>query len=314
MKNNFWEKLKKSGKPIIALAPMADITDAPFRYLCEKYGADVIYNEMVNVDAICHKNVKTLTMLQRYKNKKPFVIQLFGNKPENFKEAVKIIEKEFKPDGFDINFGCPAPKVLKNKCGAELFQDLKLSKKVIQAVMGATAKPISVKTRVRAGKINIVAWLEYMKDLPIAAIMVHARSLSQGLSGPIDLEVLKKVKDNFKGIVLGNGGVKTRKDMDKMIKETGVDGVGIGQGCLGRPWIFGELQNIGQAPLSKQQLFKLILEHAKLYEKIKSADLTPLRKHLCWYASGLPDAGKLRTEFVQVKSFEDVKRIIGRHK
>lgn len=307
---NFWEKLKKTGKPIIALAPMADITDASFRYICEKNGASLIYNEMVNVDAICHGSEKTLGMLKSYKRSRPFIVQLFGNKPENFAQATKIIDKRFKPDGFDINFGCPAPKVLKNKCGAELFQDFELSKKVIGAVLGATDKPVSVKTRIKAGKIDILTWLKYMKDLPISAIMVHARKLSQGLSGEVNLDVLKKVKEYFPGIVLGNGGINKWQDAYKIIDKTGVDGVGIAQGSLGRPWIFEEIKKKKNCPKSREKIFKMILSHANLYRHLEGDNLLPMRKHLCWYANGLPNAKKLRTEFVKVNTYKDIKDII----
>lgn len=307
MIKNFWKKLRK---PIIALAPMADITDASFRYLCEKLGASVVYNEMVNVDAICHGSEKTLRMLKTYKRSRPFVVQLFGNKPENFAKAVKIIDKNFKPDGFDINFGCPAPKVLKNKCGAELFQDLKLSKKVIQAVMSATSRPVSVKTRAIALKMDIMTWLEYMKDLDIKAIMIHARSLSQGLSGKVDFNILKKVKKNFPGVVLGNGGINKWQDAYKMIDSTGIDGVGVAQGSLGQPWIFEEIKKKKNCPRSRQEIGRMILSHANLYRHLESDDILPMRKHLCWYVAGLPDAKSLRTKFVKVNNYKDIENII----
>ncbi|MBD3247686.1 hypothetical protein GF382_00150 [Candidatus Falkowbacteria bacterium] len=306
-KNNFWTRSKK---PIIALAPMADITDAPFRYLCESFGADVIYNEMVNVDAICFRNEKTLAMLKRYKSKKPFVVQLFGNKPENFSKAVKIIEKECAPDGYDINFGCPAPKVLKNKCGAELFQDLDLSRAVISAVIGATKKPVSVKTRIKAGKVDILAWLEHMKDLPITAIMVHARKLSQGLSGPIDLKTLKEVKKKFKGIVLGNGGIADCQDAQDMIKKTGVDGIGIAQGCLGKPWLFKELKKKREKRKDEKEVFKIILKHARIHKKLYGDNMMPMRKHLCWYVNGLSGAKELRKKLVEVNTYKDIERAL----
>ncbi len=296
---------------MIALAPMADITDAPFRFLCESYGADVIYNEMVNVDAICFGNEKTFNMLKRYKGKKPFVVQLFGNKPENFAKATKIIDKKYKVDGFDINFGCPAPKVLKNKCGAELFQDFELSREVISAVIGSTRKPVSVKTRAKAGKVDILKWLDHMGGLDIKAIMVHARKLSQGLSGDVDLGILKKVKENFPGVVLGNGGINNVEDVYNMIEKTGVDGVGIAQGCLGKPWIFKECKmEISKLKMGKKDIFKIILEHAKLYKKIYGDNMMPMRKHLCWYASGLPKAKKLRSEFVKAETLKDVKNVL----
>jgi tRNA-dihydrouridine synthase B len=314
---NFWKKIKK---PILALAPMAGITDAAFRYLCGKFGADIVYSEMVSATAMVYGSEKTWELMKSYPStglrtgKKnggaKFVVQLFGDNPEHFAAAVKMIEKKIKPDGFDINFGCPAMKIMKSCAGAKLFQDLEQSRRVIDAVLRATKLPVSVKIRAHAGKISALEFMDKMKDLPIAAVMIHGRTLAQGFSGKVDYGIINRLKKKFKGIVIANGGIHTPEDAEIMLKKTGADGIGIGQGACGRPWIFRELQ-IKNYKLQIKDIFKIALEHAKLMEKFKGKrGILEMRKHLCWYVKGFMNAAELRKEFVKVKTLGDIKKII----
>ena len=165
--DNFWDKLKK---PIYALAPMAGVTDSAFRQICKDFGADVVYSEMASVTALVYNPAKTLEMLKFSPKERPYVVQLFGSNPEHFAKAVKLVEKEIKPDGIDINFGCPVPKVARQKAGAELFKDLKLSREVIKSVIANTTLPVSIKTRTKVGTVDILEFLKYVSDLDIKAI------------------------------------------------------------------------------------------------------------------------------------------------
>jgi nifR3 family TIM-barrel protein len=305
---DFWKKLKK---PILALAPMAGITDPSFRYLCGKYGADVVYSEMVSATAMFHGSQKTFRLMESYKKngKAKFVVQLFGANPKHFAYAVKEIEKRVKPDGIDINFGCPVPKIHKAGAGAKLFQDLELSHDVIKACVDNTKLPISVKVRVKAGKVSVLDFIEKMKDLPIACLMVHGRTLAQGFAGPADLVALERARKKFGGVFLANGGIFDAASAEEMLKKTGADGLGIGQGACGRPWIFKQLR-IKDYELRIAEIFKIALEHAKMMYKEKGDQgLLEMRKHLCWYVKGLPDVSMLRKDLSRVDRIDDIRRI-----
>jgi tRNA-dihydrouridine synthase B len=320
MKDNFWKKLKK---PILALAPMAGITDESFRYLAGKYGADVVYSEMVSATAMVHGSQKTWELMKSYKKNggAKFVVQLFGNDPDHFAFAVKAIEKKIKPDGFDINFGCPAMKIMKSCAGAKLFQDLDQSRRVIEAVLRNTKLPVSVKVRAKAGNVTVMKFMSKMKGLDIAAVMVHGRTLAQGFVGKVDYGAINRLQKKYHGVVLANGGIYTVKDAEIMLKKTGADGLGIGQGSCGNPQIFTAIKNKKACPRTRdaardkikdsKEIFKIALEHAKLMEKFKGKQgILEMRKHLCWYVKGMPGAAEWRKEFVKVEDSQDIKKIL----
>lgn len=305
---NFWEKLNKN---FLCLAPMAGITDSAFRQTCKKFGACVVYSEMASVNALHYAPEKTLDMLKFDKIERPYVVQLFGSDPEFFKNAVEIVEKKIKPDGIDINFGCPVPKIAKQKAGAELGKDLLQSRKVIKAVLSSTKLPVSVKIRKQVGDVSAIDFLDNIKDLDVKAVMIHGRALSQMHSGPVDSDIIKKARNHFGGIIIANGGVNDKKSAEELFNKTKADGIGIAQGTLGKPWIFQEVKNNKLEIKSLDQVFKVVLDHAKLVEKNKGQKgIFEMRKHLCWYVQGFPGARKLREEFIKVESLEDIKKII----
>ncbi len=306
--NNFWLKLKQPQRAIYALAPLAGITDSPFRQLCREHGADVVYSEMASVAALSHAPAKTLELLKATKKEAPYVVQLFGARPEQFARAARLIShnKTIKADGLDINFGCPVSKVIKQGAGAALFKDLTKARQVIEAVLANTDLPVSVKVRSRVGQVTVIDFLRAIKDLPIQAVMIHGRSLAQGFSGPVDAKIIKQARRYFAGVILANGGVKDIVSAKTLWQESAADGVGIGQGALGRPWIFQELKN---KKTSRPDVKEIILKHAKLVEKY-NGNFGEFRKHLCWYAAGLPNAKKLREQFIKVNSLGDVRKIL----
>jgi len=305
---DFYQKLKKL---IYALAPMAGITDSAFRQICKDFGADVVYSEMASVTALVYNPAKTLEMLKFSPKERPYVVQLFGSNPEHFAKAVKLVQEKIKPDGIDINFGCPVPKVARQKAGAELFKDLKLSKEVIKSVITNTTLPVSIKTRAKVGSIDILQFLKNVSDLDIKTIMIHGRTFAQGFSGPVDYKIIKKIRGYFPGIILANGGAIDRQTAQDLLTKTGADGLGIGQGALGRPWIFKNIKNKNEKIKDKQEIFKVALEHAELAYKLKGRQgIIEMRKHLCWYTQGLPGARKLREKLVKVESLRDVRKIL----
>lgn len=334
---NFWEKLNhchKGGarKPIYALAPMAGITDSAFRQICKKFGADVVYSEMASATALVYQPQKTLRMLQSNKKESPYVIQLFGSNPKHFAIATKLLanKKEISklprprpakrggqipnyqlPQGIDINFGCPVKKVQKQGAGAVLMNRLKLSREIIKSVIDNTDLPVSVKTRSKVGGVDALKFLDNVRDLDIKAVMIHARTLRQGFSGPVDTEIIKKARDYFPGIILANGGIYSYDDAVKILEATKADGIGIARGSLGRPWIFKAVRTGQSIDRSRRPIFREALRHARLAYKLNGEQgIVEMRKHLCWYVAGLPGARKMRKEFVQVNNLKDIENII----
>lgn len=327
MSLNFWQKLQKSRQPILALAPMAGFTDSAFRQVCQSFKADVLYSEMISATALHYGFLgKTKNRLRdsgaqatweiAYFNprvEKNYVVQLFGANPEHFGSAASLIDKKLKPNGIDLNFGCPAGKVIKQGAGADLMKDLKRSRAVIKAVLENTTLPVSVKIRIKAGEVGAIDFLKNIADLPVSALMIHGRSLSQGFSGKVDFSLFKKARQYFKGIILANGGINNLSDAQNALKSSGADGIGLARGILGRPWLFQEIKENRIINKSKSEIFQLVLEHAKLVEKIKGPKaFLELRKHLVWYVNGFSGASQLRSKLVTVNTYLDLKKIFNR--
>lgn len=307
----------------MALAPMAGVTDAAFRKICSDFGADVVYSEMANVTALLHQPEKTLEMLQSFPGQAPYIIQLFGSDPEEFAQAVQLVADEGKvkqhgishyiaPDGIDINLGCPVPKIAKSGSGAELMKNMERAVQVIKETVKSTEFPVSIKTRIRAGDIHIKELVKQIKGIDVAAVMIHGRTLSQGFTGDIDTRTIREVKQEFSGPVLANGGVTGKDKADSALQETGADGLGIARGAMGNPWIFQELKIPGFKSWEKSwdEIKKTALQHADLAYQLKGErGIIEMRKHLCWYVSGLPQASRIREKLVNITSIEDVGNI-----
>jgi len=310
---NFWKKLKQ---PIIALAPMAGVTDAPFRLICREHGADILYSEMASSSAIFFNRRKTMAMLKRGKKEKPYVVQLFGDNPSHFRFAAEIIRKEIKPEGIDINFGCPARKVISTGSGAVLMNNIKLAREIIEAVLAGAGKiPVSIKIRAGAKKVTAIKFVRAVRDLPLAAIMVHGRTLEQGFAGEPNYEIIKKVKSLVTIPVLANGGIMKPEDAKVVLERTGADGLGLARGVLGKPWLFRQtkeyLKQGKYEEVGRKEIEKLALRHAKMMLKAKGPwGIKEMRKHLAWYFHGFPGASELRQKLVLVNSIAEVKKIL----
>jgi tRNA-dihydrouridine synthase B len=314
---NFWQKLNK---PILALAPMAGITDSAFRQICKKYGADVVYSEMISVAGLHYNSAKTVKMIDHSKKEQPVVFQLFGKEPKLFIEAAKLIEKKGGA-GVDLNFGCPAPKIYKYGGGVKLMRDLDLCYEIVKNTCEAVKIPVSVKLRSSIktlDKKKIITALDFIKkikNLPVAAVMIHGRSYEQGFKGEPDFEMIKKLKQKFNGIVLGNGGITTPEKAEAMIKKTKVDGIGLAQGVFGKPWLFQQVKNYLQNGEYNEyefdQVKKIILEQAQLNYKLKGKrGIFEMRKHLGWYIKGFSGASDLRKQMMKIETLAEIKKIL----
>jgi nifR3 family TIM-barrel protein len=310
--HNFWTSLKE---PFFALAPLSGVTDSAFRRICKGYGADVVYSELSSTTALAYKPEVSLRILRFHKTERPYVVQLFGNNPKHFAAAAMLVSREIKPDGIDINFGCPIPKVFNSGAGAALMTNLPLAKEVIRSVIANTDLPVSIKTRTSVKGVDLLSFLDYIADLDIKAIMVHGRSYAQRFSGPNDIETTRAVCRSFRGVVLANGGVNTAAQGFELLRETGAGGLGVARGALGNPWIFQQLKaglsgaENGKPPSG--DVFKTAIEHARLASDLKGdRGIIQMRKHLSWYLQQVPGTKKLRQMAVQIKTVQDVAELL----
>jgi len=319
MQNNFWEQLKSTGQPILALAPMAGVSDAPFRQMCKNFGADVVYSEMASATALNYQPAKTLELVKFEAVERPYVVQLFGANPDHFVKATELITQEIKPDGIDINFGCPVPKVQKQGAGAILMGNPQLAREVVSAVLENTVLPVSIKIRARMEKgegdakrrIDALEFLEALHGLELAAVMIHGRSMSQGHSGMVDFEIIKDARTSVKGVLLANGGVTDVVTARELLEKTGSDGIGLARGAMGRPYLFEEIRNMKSEVRSKDEIFQIAVEHARLADKLLGKQgVVEMRKHLCWYVAGFPGAAEFRKELVKVETLQQIENIL----
>ncbi|MDI3496356.1 MAG: tRNA-dihydrouridine synthase [Patescibacteria group bacterium] len=319
--NNFWQEYKKKKQVILALAPLAGFTDSTFRSLVKDYGADVVYSEMASVAALYYGGSKrdgaleTKELLKFKKKERPYVVQIFGSLPQHFAQAARIITQEIKPDGLDINFGCPVPKIIKQGAGSALMLDLKRARAVIEAVLENTNLPVSIKIRARVKNVSALEFVKYMSDLPIAALMIHGRSFKQGFSGAVNHALVKEVRPFFSGLILTNGGINSFTQAHKALEISQADGLGLGRGALGRPWLFQEIKEGKEINLSSLDILGIILKQAQIFVAQKGEKSLPdLRKHLVWYVQGFPQASKLRAQLVAINSLADIEKIINNYK
>lgn len=306
MTKGFWGKLKK---PIMVLAPMANVTDCAFRRVIAKYGKpDVIWTEFVSCDGLMSRGREHLMIDLKYdKSERPIVAQIFGSKPENFFKTAQLI-KELGFDGIDINMGCPDRNVEKQGAGACMIKTPELAKEVILATMaGAPDLPISIKTRIGYNKNMLSEWLPVLLSTNPAAIIVHARTRKEMSLVPARWEHVKEavqIRDSIqtgegKTLILGNGDVKNLTEAYQRVAETGCDGVMIGRGIFGNPWLFNK-DLIGQEISTKEKL-RVMVEHTKLFEELlgehKGFEL--MKKHYKAYVNGFDKAKELRIELME---------------
>ena len=302
------------------LAPMAGVTDLPFRKLCKEQGAGLICTEMVSAKAISFHNKNTESLMEIDPLEHPVSLQLFGNEPELMAEVAKSIEE--RPfDILDINMGCPVPKVVNNGEGSALLKDPELIGRIIKAVSGAVKKPVTAKMRIgfEGYPVDPVEIAKIMEDSGAAAIAVHGRTRQQYYAGQADWETIRKIKEAVSIPVIGNGDVDSPEKAEALLKETGCDAVMIGRGVRGIPWIFRELNHYfltGEklSPPSIQEVREMILRHARMQieKKGEFTGIREMRKHVAWYTAGMRHSAGLRRESNLIADYQELEALLSR--
>ena len=301
----------------VFLAPMAGVTDLPYRLLCKEQGCDVMCTEMISAKALFYKSKNTRALLMSEPEERPMAVQLVGSEPELMAEMAASIEEEF--DWIDVNMGCPVPKVVNNGEGSALMKNPSLVSQIVEAMAKKLKKPLTVK--IRAGFDdscrNAVEIAKRIEAAGAAAVAVHGRTREQYYSGKADWTIIRQVKDAVSIPVIGNGDIFCAADALRMTEETGCDGVMVARGAKGNPWLFREIralfsgETIPERP-TYSEIREMILRHARLQLRYKGeyTGMREMRKHLAWYTTGCPHASALRGRANAVETMEDLERLV----
>lgn len=302
----------------IILAPMAGVTDLPFRLLCKEQGAGLLCMEMVSAKAIYYNNKNTESLMEIDERERPVSLQLFGSDADIMSEmAKKIEEKPF--DILDINMGCPVPKVAGNGEGSALMKKPELVREIVSKVVKATCKPVTVKIRKGFDEscVNAVEIAKIIEDCGAAAVAVHGRTREQYYSGRADWDIIRQVKEAVSIPVIGNGDVTGPESAKRMLEETGVDGIMIGRAARGNPWIFGQIKEYletGTLPQKPElsEVREMMLRHARMQLECKGeyTGIREMRKHVAWYTAGHPNSAKLRAKINEVETYQELEALL----
>jgi tRNA-dihydrouridine synthase B len=303
----------------IFLAPMAGVTDMPFRYQCKRMGAGLTFTEMISAKGIVYNDRKTKQMTITHPAEAPCAVQIFGSEPDTMAKAAEVFNCRDDIAIIDINMGCPAPKIVRNGEGCALMRDIKLASDIIKAVVKATVKPVTVKFRKGYDGRSAVEFAKMAEDSGAKAVTVHGRTRDQFYSGKADWDVIAEVKESVSIPVIGNGDVFTPEHAKKMLQTTGCDGVMVGRGALGNPFIFKRIlsfiYNDELLPyLADSEKYRVISEHYKMMTELKgeATAVKEMRKHIAWYLKGIPGAARLRAEVFSETSADNVLDIVKR--
>lgn len=304
----------------LILAPMAGVTDLPFRLITEKFSPGLVCTEMVSSKALYYGDEKTKQLLKTDGEKRPISMQIFGSDPESMAFAAKYVSEI--ADIVDINMGCPAPKVVKNGDGSRLLLDLNKVEEIIKAVVANSKVPVTLKFRKGWNNENIVACevAKIAEKNGVAAITIHGRTRDEFYSGKADLDIIKKVKESVNIPVIGNGDVIDEESAKHMLEYTGVDGIMIGRGAMGNPWIFEQigyyLKTGEKLPRpTNQQKYEILKEHIELdiREKGERVALNEMRKHISWYTKNMKDSSSFRNEINHIDNKETLMEVIKKY-
>lgn len=302
----------------VFLAPMAGVTDLPYRIICKEMGCGLVFSEMVSAKALFHNNKNTETLLEIDGKERPVALQLFGSEPELMAAmALKIQDRPL--DIIDVNMGCPVPKVVNNGEGSALMKRPKLVGEIVKAMSSALDKPLTIK--IRKGfdddNINAVEIARMAEDNGAAAIGVHGRTRQQYYSGEADWDIIKAVKEAVNIPVIGNGDIFEPEDAKRMIEHTGCDAVMIGRGCQGNPWLFKrtvhylETGELLPKPTVDERV-QMILKHAKMLIDFKDEyiGMREMRKHVAWYMKGLHHSAELRRATNHIENYTELEKLL----
>ena len=298
--------------PVI-LAPMAGVTDLPFRLLAKEMNCGLVYSEMVSDKGLMYKNCHTVEMLKIDERERPVAMQIFGSEPDSMAAAARYVEQA-GTDIIDINMGCPTPKIVKNGSGSALMCQPELAYRIMVSVVEAVNVPVTVKIRKgwNNSSVNAVQMAQLAQKAGIAAIAVHGRTREQFYSGEADWDIIRQVKESVDIPVIGNGDIRTPYDAQRMLQETGCDGLMIGRGAQGNPWIFRQVAQYlatGEIvpPPTPQERLALMIRHLDMLVDYKGEHLgiREMRKHGAWYTKGLHRSTELRLRFNQAICKED---------
>jgi nifR3 family TIM-barrel protein len=302
---------------------MAGVSESPFRRLCARHGADVVVTEFLSAEGIRRENEATLAKLRFGADERPIGVQIFGAEPEAMAQAAALVTDVFQPEFVDINFGCPVKKVVKRNGGSGCLKDLGLVERIIRAVVSATHLPVTVKTRSGWSEEtrDPVGIALRMQDAGARAFTLHARTRTQMYTGHARWEEIAAVVEALDVPVIGNGDIKTPEDVVRMHRATNAAGIMIGRGSYGQPWIFDQAKDLleGRPVRPTPDVaarFAVALDHARMveaYETDPQGAAIEFRKHLGWYAKGLPSSADLRRKLHAVSSFGEVEGIFGEY-
>ena len=304
----------------LILAPMAGVSDLPFRLLCREQGAGLVCMEMVSAKAILYKNRNTEELLTIDSKEHPVSLQLFGSDPDIISEIAKQIEE--RPfDILDLNMGCPVPKVVNNGDGSALMKNPRLAGEIIEKTARAIKKPLTVKIRkgFDDAHVNAVELAHIAQESGAAAVAVHGRTREQYYSGRADWDIIRQVKEAVRIPVIGNGDIFTPEDAGRMLKETGCDGIMVARGAKGNPWLFGRINHyldtgeVLPGP-SMAEIKAMILRHGRMLVQFKGEGVAmrEMRGHMAWYTKGMPHSATLRNEINQVETLEGFVELLDR--
>jgi nifR3 family TIM-barrel protein len=315
----------------VVLAPMAGITNTAFRQLCREYGAGLYVCEMITSRALVERVPKTMRMIQHHASEKPRSIQLYGVDPQTVADAIRILVGEDRADHIDLNFGCPVPKVTKKGGGAALPWKQDLFRAIVTAAVHAAGDvPVTIKMRkgIDADHLTFLDAAKAAEDAGVSAIALHGRTQNQHYSGLADWDAIRQLKEAVTSVpVLGNGDIWSADDAISMVQETGCDGVVVGRGCLGRPWLFGDLdrafrarageisweearRDIAQPPLG--EVMDAVARHTELLVDFFDSEdhaCRDIRKHMSWYFKGYGVGSDVRRQLATVESLDDMHRV-----